>query len=107
MTELVSGLSGAEWPKPLRVSFLTLTYAKLITSSVAETHGNSETVTSKTAMIRCAPPRGAEQRRRSEMSTAARAPTATKSQIRLRTVTNFLVFYRTHSIPCFLPESKS
>ena len=91
-------MSGTEWPNPLRVARPALTYAKLMTSSLAETHGNNETVTRKTAASRCALALVVVSRRRSDTSTAAMEPTDTRSQIRLRTVTNFLVFYRNGAV---------
>ena len=59
-----------------------------MTSSLAETQGNSETVTRTTAINLCTLAVPAEDRLRSDASSAPMAATDTKSQIRLRSVTN-------------------
>lgn len=85
---LVLESSGTESPNPLLVSSPALTYAKLMRSSLADTQGNSDTVTKSTATNLWPLAPGVEALRRSDRRTAPTAVKATNSQIRLRTVTN-------------------
>jgi hypothetical protein len=63
-----------------------------MTSSLAETQGNGETVTRRTAINLCILAIPAEDRPRSDTRSAPSAATDTRSQIRLRTVTNLISY---------------
>ena len=78
-----------------------------MTSSLAETHGNNETITSSTERSRPPAPE-ALCLPRSDTITAATEATAVSSQIKLSTVTNFSVSYRSgRTLCCWEDVSKA